>query len=543
MTSTLRQFRTAADRYWDETWALFPTSASDAGLHQFDADLGESDTTTWKQHALVMRRALDAVESLPDTAFASDDWLDRRAFLSHLRTTLYWNATLERWRTDPQVHCHRAIDAILLLVIRNADRLAKARSAIESRLAQIPGFLAQGAACVRRPVPLWTQLARDCCGGAVQFLGDIGPRLVALSGDETYTRRLIRDASRAFAAYAESISAKAPGPAHGYAIGRDAFEFYIRERTGLPYSLPEARALGESLVARYEREVADEARKFGRRKAREILDAAAARWAELSGPLFATYEQRTRELRDAFDCAELVTFPQGERCRVLRVPPFLRNQIPTAAYHPPGQFDRDQTGIFWVNDPEEYCPDAAQRAAEVRQHFGLELTCAHEAYPGHHLQFAIQNRHASKLRRLFAHAIFYEGWTLWTEKMCVDRGIVTLPEARLLQLHDALWRAHRIVIDCGLHDRTLSYSQACRRLQDGVGFTAARARADVNWYTAAPTVPMSYLLGRLEVERLHAHFVERKGWSLRRFNDWMLSFGALPWSWIWEATLRMTNDE
>ena len=49
---------------------------------------------------------------------------------------------------------------------------------------------------------------------------------------------------------------------------------------------------------------------------------------------------------------------------------------------------------------------------------------------------------------------------------------------------------------------------------------------------------MSYLLGRLELERLHARLVKRDGWSLRRFNDWILSFGAIPWRWIWEAELR-----
>jgi uncharacterized protein (DUF885 family) len=233
-----------------------------------------------------------------------------------------------------------------------------------------------------------------------------------------------------------------------------------------------------------------------------------------------------------------VSFPKGERCKVLLVPPFLRHQFPTAAYSQPGAFDKDQTGIFWVNDLSLDQTDPKKRRAEIQQHFGLEFTCAHEAYPGHHLQFCIQNQHPSKLRRLFHHAIFYEGWTLWCEKMAVENGVIDLPEARLIQLHDALWRAYRIGIDVGLHDGSLSYAQACRRLQDGVGFTAARAKGDVNWYTSSPTVPMSYLLGRLEVERLHKHLVRQEGWTLRKFNDWILSFGAIPWSWIWAAKLR-----
>ena len=61
-----------------------------------------------------------------------------------------------------------------------------------------------------------------------------------------------------------------------------------------------------------------------------------------------------------------------------------------------------------------------------------------------------------------------------------------------------------------------------------IGFTKARAAADVNWYTAAPTVPMSYLLGRREVEKLHA---THRG-SLRQFNDQLLSHGAVPFAWF-----------
>jgi uncharacterized protein (DUF885 family) len=188
-----------------------------------------------------------------------------------------------------------------------------------------------------------------------------------------------------------------------------------------------------------------------------------------------------------------------------------------------------------VNDLSLDQKTPARRAAEIRQHHGLELTCVHEGYPGHHLQFVVQYNHPSRWRRLFAHAIFYEGWTMWCEKMAVEHRLVESPCAELTQLHDALWRAHRIVIDCGLQEGTLNPSGAASMLRQGVGFTAARAKADVNWYTSSPAVPMSYLLGRLEVEKLHARLVEGRGWSLKKFNDWMLSHGALPYSWIVRA--------
>lgn len=537
MNPEIRSFRALAERYLEETHQLFPQDASDLGLHQFDDLLGDNDAQVHLTHRRLMADTLREVESLSDHAFTGDDWLDRRGFIAMLRTGLLFN-TREHWRINPQVHCDTAVNAIFNLVVRYAEQLPKALPAIESRLAKLPAFLAQGAGCIRKPVPLWTDLAIKSCEGAQTFLAELAPQLVPLSRDADRLEQFIREAIAAFSKYARTISAKERGPAAGYSIGRENFEALIRDRTGLPYSLPEVEALGNCLVVQLTDELQKESRKFGRKKTSQVLEEAAARWQPRAGSLLEEYQRVTGEVRQRFEKAGLVSFPKGERCKVMLVPPFLRHHFPTAAYSQPGAFDPDQTGIFWVNDLSLHQRTPEKKAAEVRQHFGLEFTCAHEAYPGHHLQFCIQNQHPSKLRRLFHHAIFYEGWTLWCEKMSVDNGVIELPEARLIQLHDALWRAYRIGIDCGLHDGSLSFAGACRRLQDGVGFTAARARGDVNWYTASPTVPMSYLLGRLEVERLHAHLVGEEGWSLRKFNDWILSFGAIPWNWIWQARLR-----
>lgn len=539
MTATpeVRKFRALAQAYLEEWYCLFPQEASELGLHQYDGLLGENDARTHLAHRTLVAATLRGIEALADSAFAGDDWLDRRGMLALLRTTLQSNVR-ETWRTNPQVHCDSAVHSIFSLVVRGADRLTAALPAIESRLAGIPRYLAQGAACVRLPVPLWTRLAVQACEGTERFLAELAEQLVPLSPEPERTGALLDGAMTAFRRYARTVGSKDPGPANGYAMGVEGFEHLIRERTGLPYSLREVEALGLRQVALLTTELAGEARRFGRKKAGQIIDEAAARWTPHTASLMAEYERVTEAMRQRFAAADLVSFPKGERCRVMPVPSFLQHQFPTAAYLQPGAYDRDQTGIFWVNDLGAAQANPNRRAAEVRQHFGMEFTCAHEAYPGHHLQFVIQNQHPSRLRRLFHHAIFYEGWTLWCEKMAVDHAIIDLPEARLIQLHDALWRAHRIGIDCGLHAGTLSVAGAMRRLQEGVGFTAARARGDVNWYTSSPTVPMSYLLGRLEVERLHAHLVGRQGWTLRRFNDWALSFGALPWSWIREAELR-----
>ena len=534
----LRDFEALTRHFLDATHELFPHEASELGLTRYEDRLGENREETYLAHITLMEKALAATERLPEGAFAGDDWLDRRGFISMLRTGLLHERDLLRWRTNPQRHCDAAVGSIFDLVIRYADKLPVALPKIESRLARIPDFLSEGAEIVRDPVPLWTKLARKTCHGAATFLAEIEQTLKPLFAKPEKTASLFEGARRAFAKYAEAIAAKRPGPAGGFAVGRENLEMLVRERLGISRSLAEIEATGWELVGRMEAEIQQEARKFGRKRPAAILEEAAEQWKPRAPSLLAEYERVTGRMREAFAKKGLLTLPPGERLRVLPVPDFLKHQFPTAAYRQPGPYSRDQTGIFWVNDLGAGMRDPEKKRAETRQHYGMELTCAHEAYPGHHVQFVIQNRHPSRLRRLFAHAIFYEGWTLWCERMCVEHGIYRRPEARLQQLHDALWRACRIVIDCGLQAGTLSYQGAVRMLMERVGFTKARAEGDVNWYTSAPTVPMSYVLGRLELERLHARLTGLDGWTERQFNDYILSFGAIPWNWIWEAQLR-----
>ena len=535
--SSVSAFRRIADDYLKQTHERFPEDASALGLKEFDAGLSDNSTETHLAQDDLVARTLSAVEALPEADFTGDDYLDRRGFLAMLRTSRFFETDLERWRNNPQRSINGATEAIFDLVVRNAKSLGKVLPAIESRLEKLPAYLREGARNLRKPVPLWTRLAIESCDGAIEFFAGLEAPLTKVSGNPRRTAKLLAGARQAAADYAKAIQRKTPGKKNGYAVGREGFEFLMRERLGFDQSLPEIRANGLALIEKLHAELQAEAKRCGFSSAAEGLHQTASRWNP-DRPLLDLYREVTTRVRDRVAELGLVTLPKGESLDVLPVPPFLRHQFPTAAYHQPPPYSRRQVGIFWVNDLSLLQSNPAKRLAEIRQHYGLELTAAHEAYPGHHLQFAIQNQHPSKLRRLFAHSIFYEGWTLWCEKMCVDQGLVDLPNVRLQQLHDALWRAYRIIIDCGLHDGSLTYDGACRVLMDGVGFTRARARGDVNWYTSSPTVPMSYLLGRLEVERLHEHFCGREGWTLRQFNDWMLSHGALPWRWILEARMR-----
>lgn len=520
------QLHAAAEKFFRGAWELAPQDAAELGLREYRGQLGPNDPESHRQRIRLLEQTLPLIEALPPGE--GDDWTDRRAFLAHLRTALFFHRDHPRWQLDPQTHSGTAVNAVFHLLVRHADDLRAVTPEILSLLADIPRFLDEGRVCLRRPVPLWTKLASRSSTHAATFLEQAAAQIVPLANSPARAKRLFAEAAAAFRAYARHLQKIPTGPANAFGVGHDNFEFLLRERMGTDASAAELLAEGHRLVASVSAELQREAAKFGRRPAHETIERLRNEWTPSAGDLLAEYRNVTTQIKKHLAKAGLVSLPRGEKLKVISVPDFLREQFPTAAYSAPGPFDADQTGIFWVNDLSKHAKNDTDRHAEIAQHFGLELTCAHEAYPGHHLQFIVQNRHPSRLRRMFSHAIFYEGWTLWCEKLCIEKKIYRAPHARLIQLHDALWRAHRILVDIGLHTGGLSHAGAVKHLMEHVGFTKSRAAADVNWYTAAPTVPMSYLLGRQRVIALHA---AHRG-SLRQFNDWLLSHGAVPFSWF-----------
>jgi uncharacterized protein (DUF885 family) len=530
--------RALGERYIESTMERFPTIGSAVGRHEFDGELELPSEKLIRAQQKLVQTTLAEVEAIPEHDLVGDDWLDRRALLAELRTEA-WSYERETFRRNPESWVSGALGSVHHLVVRHADDLTPVADAIASRLAKLPDYLDGAAELVKRPVPLWRETAQSSVAGAPALFEAIrGPLAATGKIKPKRLETLLNAASAAFKAYGKRVSRVAAGKPRDFALGRERFEALMRERLGWDITAREALAYGRALVARIEQEMEVEAARLApRKKPRDILDRAAADWAPARGDLLSEYVHETRRVADDFRRADIVSFPVGDELLVKPVPDFFRHQFPTAAYSSPGCYDPKQIGVFWVNDLSLTRATAKDRAAEVSQHFGVPATCAHEAYPGHHLQFCAANRHPSPVRRWFAHAVFYEGWTLWCEQMAVDYGVNQDPTARLNLLHDALWRAHRIIVDCGLHAGELDYDGAVKHLMKHVGFTRGRAEGDVNWYTAAPTVPMSYLIGKMEVMRLKRRKVDEGGWSLKRYNDWLLSFGTVPQRWIEQSGL------
>jgi uncharacterized protein (DUF885 family) len=212
---------------------------------------------------------------------------------------------------------------------------------------------------------------------------------------------------------------------------------------------------------------------------------------------------------------------------VVDTPAFLRHQIPFAAYLDPSIADLSQSAFYYVTP--------VNSDAELKEHSyaAIAQTSVHEAWPGHHLQFVTANQSESGkalVRRLFPCATLYEGWALYCEQMMLEQGFERHPGQDIVMLRDRLWRALRIIIDVNIHTGEWTLEQAAKEMVDKLGFSEAQARAECNWYSQAPTVPMSYAVGWALINALRDIIKPANTSELKAFHDKLLSCGsvALP---------------
>jgi uncharacterized protein (DUF885 family) len=161
----------------------------------------------------------------------------------------------------------------------------------------------------------------------------------------------------------------------------------------------------------------------------------------------------------------------------------------------------------------------------------LPVTALHEAYPGHHLQLVYANTVGSLPRKLgaFVSTLFIEGWAFYCEELMEQLGYIDQPLQRLGRLSDQLWRAARIILDVSLHTKNMSVEEGISFMVDRCGLERSNALAEVRRYTATPTQPMSYLMGKLEIVKLIDEYkVRHPEASLKQVHDAVLSCGSLP---------------
>jgi uncharacterized protein (DUF885 family) len=243
------------------------------------------------------------------------------------------------------------------------------------------------------------------------------------------------------------------------------------------------------------------------------------------------YKNRLSEIEAIIVTQNLVALPaRPARIRIATAAESSEQPAPHMT-PPPLLHNTGEEGEFVL--PLNLPPSAGKKAEKIDD-FTYDAASwtiiAHEARPGHELQFDSMVEHGVSLARaLYAfNSTNVEGWGLYAEY--ITKPYMPL-DGQLISLQLRLQRAARAYLDPELQAGKIQPDDAMRVLTQDVCLSDAYAKQEVERYTfRMPGQANSYFYGYVRLLKLRQETESSlgKNFDQRKFHDFILSQGLLP---------------
>lgn len=518
-----------------------PVKATAAGIHDYDHLLDCADSAFRGQRVAELRKFLTRLsQAASHNELSVDDKLDCQILYGHLRAEIYVEENYRRWERDPSMPLQLALYGCYLLVLRDFAPIEERIRSLTARLQAVPQLLSEAVGNYRRErdVPVvWAEMGEEMAIAAITFfsqtipsIGNMAPAL------KEPLLKASESAAIACAGYLAFLKEELTNRSRGtYALGAEGFDLLLKNLHGLSCTGNELQQIGSDVIDDTLSQMNKLASRINPKGTLEQVIATLKGSTCQDSVLTGYYQTLVARARQHVIDNDLVTIPRDDKLDFVDTPLFARSTYPFAAYLPAAPFASDQQGFFWVTPIEAgSSPEAELEQRKGHNQYQAMLVALHEAYPGHHLQIYYANRVTSKVRKLFDTPIFIEGWALYCEQMMNETGYYPDDESRLMQLNGQLWRACRVVIDVGLHNGRMTFSDAVSMLVDTAAIGRGSAVAEVKRYCQSPTQPMSYIIGKIEILKLREEYrkMMKDQFQLKNFHDRLLSYGSIPVSMV-----------
>ncbi|PRX46504.1 uncharacterized protein (DUF885 family) [Prauserella shujinwangii] len=531
---------TLADELVELQFDAEPLHAAVLGIDSTRTGLGDVSEAAEQEHRARLAELAGRARELDPADLGEQDRITRDVILSRAESEIAHLDTRAVEFTVSDFFVAPAAGLLTILPMIAVRDAADGRAHLD-RLAAIPAFLDRvaerhraGVAAGRTPVG---HLVRAAIGHLDRYLADpaADPLLRQPAPDDDFAERrerLLADVVRpGFAAYRDTLADEILR--HGRS----------EDRPGVCH-LPDGEATYAALARLHtttERDP-DELHRTGL----DLIERLADEYAEIGGRVFGTTDPReifTRLRTDPGlrwrDADELLDTARAAITRAEEAAPRWFGRIPpqpwvvepvpaaeapgaAAAYYLLPSADGSRPGTYFAN---------THQVTERFRHTA-EVTAFHEVIPGHHFQqsTALGLTDLPLLRRIGGFNAYSEGWGLYSERLAHEMGLYSGDVALLGMLSMDSMRAGRLVVDTGLHAKGWSRQRAVDFLREHTPMPLVEISSEVDRYIGYPGQALSYMVGRLEINRIRraAERALGKRFDIRAFHDLVLGGGALP---------------
>ena len=198
---------------------------------------------------------------------------------------------------------------------------------------------------------------------------------------------------------------------------------------------------------------------------------------------------------------------------------------------------------YYIITPLEDRLSQKEKASRIRSYnpYWTNVISYHE-WLGHNVQKAAANENVKrKMRQLFRSAYFSQSWSFYLEKLLEDEGFFndrfdyqSSLKHRMARLQMRMWRIQRIITKLKMAKGEMSFDQAVQDYINKIGMEPTNAFIEVQRDSQTPSPPGREIIGEIVILQLREEYKRRLGshYSLKRFNDNLLTYGDLPFKHI-----------
>jgi uncharacterized protein (DUF885 family) len=249
--------------------------------------------------------------------------------------------------------------------------------------------------------------------------------------------------------------------------------------------------------------------------------------------LVASHARNLDALRDFIVKHDLVTLPAKESLTVEPMPAFKRGSN-AAEYLAPGVLVKSATfkATYFVDPIDPTLPaDKVESYMRGQNDYEVQLTAAHEAYPGHHTQYAYARQTLYPLRAVLWNAPMLEGWAVYGASLMVALGWGDKENDRFrfYDLRMDMIIATNALIDVKLQSGTMTEDEAVTFMVQQGFQEQAMAEKKLLRAKLDSTQLCQYFLGASEINELEAEYRKSVGakFKQRTYDEAIIGHGSI----------------
>jgi uncharacterized protein (DUF885 family) len=214
--------------------------------------------------------------------------------------------------------------------------------------------------------------------------------------------------------------------------------------------------------------------------------------------------------------------------------PAFKRGAAGAEYLSPGMLDKTSAwrGTYYVDPIDPTWPaDRVESYLRANNDYEIELTAAHEAYPGHHTQAWYARKDLNPIRATLWNGPMAEGWAVYGTELLLRNGYGLDRSDRYLffSLKGAMVVATNAMLDIRLQRGEMTDEEALRFMIEEGFQEKAQAEKKLLRAKLDSTQLVQYFLGYDEIRQLESDVRISLGSSFvqRSFDDALIGHGTI----------------